>query len=207
MFGITTPCVEQCRKILEDAGYDFYPFHANGMGGPAMEALVDSGFFQGVLDLTTTELLQDMVAPGSGCLKRVEAAGRQGLPQVVVPGALDSSNVLVFDKDKFPGRRFHQHNAEVFLMRARPEDSRAVGKVLADKLNRATGKTVVVMPMGGFSLLSTHLPDPEADQALLDTLREELKPTVRLVTVDAAINDPAFARAVCREMMELLPLE
>lgn len=206
MFGITTPCVDMCRQILCAEGYDFYPFHANGMGGPAMESLIAEGEFDLVLDITTTELLQDMVVPGTGCAARVEAAGRAGIPQIVCPGALDSTNIFFTDVEKFPGRNMHPHNAEVFLMRARPEDEIAVGRILAEKLNRAKGPVEVVMPMGGFSKLSLRLPDPAADKALLDTLRRELKPEIPLLESSADINSPEFAQLLCAQVHRLLPL-
>ena len=206
MFGLTTPCVDMCRAALTRVGYDFYPFHANGMGGPTMEGLIAAGFFDLVLDITTTELLQDMVVPGSGCLNRVEAAGRKGIPQIIVPGAMDSTNIFFTEKERYPGRRFVQHNAEIFLMRARAEDEQAVGAVLAEKLNCAKGKVVVVMPMGGFSLLSKKLPDPDADLALLDTLQNRLDPKIPLVTSPCDINSPEFAQLLCEQVQALLPL-
>ena len=206
MFGITTPCVEACRQILTAEGYDFYPFHANGMGGPAMEALIAEGEFDLVLDITTTELLQDMVVPGTGCNTRVEAAGRIGIPQIVCPGALDSTNIFYLDAARFPGRKMHQHNAEVYLMRARPEDEAAVGTCLAEKLNRAAGPVRVVVPMGGFSKLSTWLPDPEADRAMLETLQKALRPEIPLIVSDQTINAPAFAELLCQQVREMLPL-
>ena len=172
-----------------------------------MEALIDQGFFDAVLDITTTELLQEMVVPGTGSGSRVEAAGRRGIPQIVVPGALDSINVLAAHSEDFPQRRFCRHNAEVLLMRALPREEREIAKQLAEKLNRAKGKTVVVLPMGGFSRLSDTLPDPLADQALRETLRQELDPSVRLVESARKINDPAFAGELCDLLAELLPPE
>lgn len=206
MFGQTTPCVDACRRILTQKGYDVYPFHANGMGGPAMEELIRSDFFDAVLDISTTEILQDMVCPGSGCLGRTEAAGEKGIPQVVAPGALDSTNILAADKDSFPGRQFHQHNAEVLLMRARPEDERNAAKVLAKKLNRAKGKTTVVVPMGGFSLLSEHIPDPEADKAFLDTLKEYLDSAIPVIESGERMNSRAFAELLCDTLTALFPI-
>jgi len=206
MFGQTTSCVDACRKRLAERGYDVYPFHTNGMGGKTMESLIDAGFFDAVLDITTTELLQDMVCPGSGCLQRVEAAGRRGIPQIVVPGALDSTNILAAEQDKFPGRRFHRHNAEVLLMRARPEDERAVASVLAEKLNRAQGAVVVAVPMGGFSRLSEFLPDPEADRAFLQTLQNELRSDILCKISEESINTPGFAALLCDTLGQLLPV-
>lgn len=206
MFGQTTPCVDACRRILTQKGYDVYPFHANGMGGPAMEELIRSDFFDAVLDISTTEILQDMVCPGSGCLGRIEAAGEKGIPQVVAPGALDSTNILAAHKENFPGRQFHQHNAEVLLMRARPEDERNAAKVLAKKLNRAKGKTIVVVPMGGFSLLSEHIPDPEADSAFLDTLKEYLDPAIPVIESGERMNSRAFAELLCDTLTALFPI-
>ena len=208
MFGKTTPCVEQVRKILERDGYEFYPFHANGMGGQAMEDMIATGFFDGVADITTVELLQDLIIPGTGCSRRVEAAGKAGIPQIVVPGAMDNINVFDGMKNQFPGRRFKRHNAEIWTMRSNAEENCRAGKILADKLNRAHGKTVLMLPLRGLSMVSgdgMELDDKEADHALFCTLKEHVSDQVEIVEIDAHINAPEFAEALCQQLEKYVP--
>lgn len=207
MFGITTPCIDACRRILTEAGYNFYPFHANGMGGPTMEKLIRQGFFDAVLDISTTEILQDMIVPGTGCSRRLEAAAEAGIPQIFVPGALDSINIFRDMLPGFEGRRFHRHNAEICLMRATKEEEICAADYVAEKLNRAKGKVEVVIPMGGFSELSREIPDGEADLAFLDTLRAELKKEIPVFVRDEHINEEPFAKYVCERLRALLPVK
>ena len=208
MFGKTTPCVEQVRKILEQDGYEFYPFHANGMGGQAMEDMITTVFFDGVADITTVELLQDLIIPGTGCSQRVEAAGKIGIPQIVVPGAMDNINVFDGMKNQFPGRRFKKHNAEIWTMRSNVEENCKVGKILADKLNLAKGKTVLMLPLRGLSMISgdgMELNDREADEALFRTLKENVSDKIEIVEIDAHINDSKFAEALCKQIENIVP--
>lgn len=208
MFGKTTPCVEQVRKILEQDGYEFYPFHANGMGGQAMEDMITTGFFDGVADITTVELLQDLIIPGTGCSQRVEAAGKIGIPQIVVPGAMDNINVFDGMKNQFPGRHFKKHNAEIWTMRSNVEENCKVGKILADKLNLAKGKTVLMLPLRGLSMISgdgMELNDREADEALFRTLKENVSDKIEIVEIDAHINDSKFAEALCKQIENIVP--
>ncbi|MEJ7618226.1 MAG: Tm-1-like ATP-binding domain-containing protein [Pyrinomonadaceae bacterium] len=148
MFGVTTPCVDILRKRLESSGYEVMVFHATGSGGQAMESLIDSGFVSGVADVTTTEWCDELVG---GCLsagpRRLEAAGRRGIPQVVSCGALDMVNFLAFDTVpvKFKDRTLYRHNAHVTLMRTTPDECAQLGRIIAGKLNRALGPTTLFL--------------------------------------------------------------
>src|SRR4051812_8947583 len=212
MFGVTTPCVDHARAVLEERGYEVLVFHATGTGGRAMEALVESGFLAGVLDATTTELCDELVG---GVLSagpdRLEAAGRRGLPQVVSLGALDMVNFgpRATVPERFAGRRFHVHNPMVTLMRTTPAENAARGARMAAVLSRAAGPTVVLIPRGGVSALDVPggpFHDPEADAALFGALAAGLAahPRVRLVERPEPINDPAFADAAARMLLDLL---
>ena len=125
MFGVTTPCVTRAREMLEERGYEVLVFHATGTGGRAMEALIAAGFLTGVLDITTTELGDELVG---GVLSagpdRLEAAGRAGVPQVVSLGALDMVNFGARDTvpPQFADRNLYVHNPTVTLMRTTPEE-------------------------------------------------------------------------------------
>ena len=142
MFGVTTPCVTVAREHLEALGYEVLVFHATGSGGRAMEALIRAGSLDGVLDVSTTELADEI---GGGVLSagpgRLEAAGAAGIPQVVSLGALDMINFGPLDTvpERFRSRNLHRHNASVTLMRTTPEENARVGRLIAAKLNNARG--------------------------------------------------------------------
>jgi len=214
MFGVTTPCVDRARLVLESEGAEVLVFHATGVGGQAMEGLVRDGQVAAVLDLTTTELADELVG---GVLSagpdRLEAAGRHGVPQVVSLGALDMVNFgpRATVPERFAARRFHQHNPSVTLMRTTPAENEALGRRIANSLGRARGPVVLLIPRGGVSALDAPgqpFYDPDADDALFSTLMAELasSPHVRLELRDEHLNDPSFARAAARALMEILPL-
>ncbi len=210
MFGVTTPCVTAARQQLEAAGYDVLVFHATGTGGRAMESLVDSGFIQGVLDVTTTEWCDEVVG---GVLAagpdRHGAAARRRVPQVVSAGALDMVNFHGMDSvpTAFAGRTFYRHTPSVTLMRTTPAECREIARRLAAQLNRSTAPVTLVLPLGGVSMIDAPgqpFHDPEADRVLFETLRASVAPHVRVVDVDAHINDPVFADSLVREMLAVL---
>lgn len=210
MFGVTTPAVTVARTWLQQAGYEVLVFHANGAGGKAMEALIRDGVIKGVLDLTTTELA-DELAGGilSAGPDRLEAAGALGLPQVVSLGALDMVNFGAIGTvpDRFKDRRFYRHNPHVTLMRTTAEECSELGAILARKLNRAKGPVAVYVPLRGTSSISTVggvFHDAGADRALIASLNANLDSAIACVTRDAAINDKEFALAMARELDALM---
>jgi len=199
MFGVTTPCVQTARDWLEARGYETIVFHATGTGGRAMESLIEEGVIDGVLDVTTTEWADELVggvlAAGAD---RLDAAAERGIPQVVSTGALDMVNFGPKDSisDEFDGRQFHVHNPQVTLMRTTPEENAELGRIIAEKLNAATGPTTLALPLGGVSMLDAEgeaFYDPEADDALFDALREHLDDDVEVIESPANINDDEFA--------------
>ena len=206
MFGVTTPCVTRAREALEALGYEVLTFHATGTGGRAMEALVNDGFLQGVLDATTTELCDDLVG---GVLSagpdRLEAAGRAGLPQVVSLGALDMVNFGARDTvpPRFEGRNLYVHNPSVTLMRTTRSECAELGRRIARKLSAATGPVALFVPLGGVSMIDApDMPfhDPDADAALFAALREHLDPRVEVIAMECNINDPEFATAMAEKL-------
>jgi uncharacterized protein (UPF0261 family) len=210
MFGVTTPCVTAARERLEKAGYDVIVFHATGSGGRAMEGLIADGYFQAVLDVTTTEWCDEVVG---GVLSagpdRLSAAARAGIPQVVSVGALDMVNFGGIETvpSKFAGRTFYKHNATVTLMRTTAEECREIGRRIAEKLNQATAPVTLVLPLRGVSMLDADgkpFHDPEADRALFESLRMHCGPRVTVRDVDAHINDPEFAVALVDELLSLV---
>jgi uncharacterized protein (UPF0261 family) len=211
MFGVTTPAVTRARERLEELGYEVLVFHATGTGGQSMEALVDGGFLAGVLDLTTTELADELVG---GVLSagpdRLEAAGAAGVPQVVSLGALDMVNFGPKDTvpERFAERNLYVHNPTVTLMRTTAEENAELGRRIAEKLNRAGSPTVLFVPLGGVSAIDVDgqpFHDPQADAALFDALREHLdRDRVEVREIDAQVNDPAFATAMADRLHELI---
>jgi uncharacterized protein (UPF0261 family) len=210
MFGVTTPCVTRAREALEAAGYEVLVFHATGTGGRAMEDLARGGFLKGVLDITTTELADELVG---GVLTagpdRLEAAGRCGLPQVVVPGALDMVNFGPPETvpERFRDRRFYQHNPTVTLMRTTPEEKAELGRMIARKLSQAKGPVTVLIPTRGFSAIDRSgqpFEDTAADAAFIEALRAGLGPSVRMLTLDRHINDTDFADACAGALLDML---
>jgi uncharacterized protein (UPF0261 family) len=210
MFGVTTPCVKRAREYLEDNGYEVIVFHATGTGGQAMENLVEQGIIDGVLDVTTTELADELVG---GVLSagpdRLTAAGETGVPQVVSTGALDMVNFGPIDDvpDEFEDRHLHVHNPQVTLMRTTPEENADLGHILAEKVNGATGPSAVFLPLGGVSMIDVEgedFHDPEADAALFEAIRDHLDDDVELVEMDTDINDEAFAVAMAEKLDSLM---
>ena len=214
MWGVTTPCVTTARERLEELGYDVLVFHQTGTGGRSMEEMIAGGFVDGVLDVTTTELA-DELAGGiwpSGP-ERLETAGRLGIPQVVSLGALD---VIVISStglpdplpERFRNRPIYLHHEALVATRATPEECRELGAVIARKLNSATGPTVLFMPLRGLSLLTTEgqvLHDHEGDEALFSALRDLVdRSRVELHEIDVDINDPQFALAIAERLHELV---
>ncbi len=206
MFGNTTACVTEARRIVEAAGFEVLVFHATGTGGRTMEALVASGMVAGILDITTTEWADELVGGilGAGP-QRLDAAAKAGVPAIIAPGCLDMVNFgePATVPAKFSARRFYQHNPQVTLMRTSPAECGELGRIIAAKVNRYVAPVTVLLPLGGISIISTPgqpFHDPEADRALFAALRTPLRPGTPVVEMDVTINDPAFARA-CAEAL------
>jgi uncharacterized protein (UPF0261 family) len=210
MFGVTTPCVTEARQQLEANGYEVVVFHATGTGGRSMEALIRDGFIAGVLDITTTELADELVG---GVLSagpdRLEIAGELGIPQVVSLGALDMVNFGPVETvpEKFRGRNLYRHNPTVTLMRTTAEETAELGRIMARKLSAARGPVAVFIPLRGTSMIAVEggpFYDPGADRALIENLEEGLGPGVEVQELDMDINDPRFARAMAERLDEMV---
>jgi uncharacterized protein (UPF0261 family) len=175
-----------------------------------MESFILDGLIAGVLDLTTTELADELVGGVlSAGRDRLTAAALRGVPQVISLGALDMVNFGPPETvpEKFRGRRFYQHNPTVTLMRTTPEENDALGKEIAHKASAAQGPTAVQVPLRGVSAIDAEGKPfwwPEADAALFQSLRNWMSPHVRLVELDRHINDPAFAEAAARTLLDLM---
>ena len=209
MFGVTTPCVEAAREVLERAGYEVLVFHATGNGGQAMESLIRDGMIAGVLDMTTTELADELVG---GVLSagpdRLTAAAACGVPQVVSVGATDMVNFgpPTTIPDKFATRKFYHHNPTVTLMRTTAEECRELGRMIGDRVSASRGPAAVVLPLRGVSAIDAEgepFDDPEARSALFNAIGASAGATER-IEVDAHINDEAFAVRAAEKLLELI---
>jgi uncharacterized protein (UPF0261 family) len=211
MFGVTTPCVEFARKYLEERGYEVLTFHATGTGGKSMESLVEGGFIEGVLDLTTTEWCDELMG---GVLNagpnRLEAAGKKGIPQVVSVGALDMVNFGPYDTvpKQFAARNLYKHNPTVTLMRTTAPENAQLGKIIAEKLNMASGDTVLMLPLKGVSMIDAPeqaFYGPEEDEALFNALRSNIdRSVVTLEEMPNHINDQVFAETAAQRLIDLM---
>ena len=210
MFGVTTACVTMLREALEPS-HECYVFHATGAGGRSMEKLADSGLVTVLIDLTTTEVPDFLVGGVFPCdADRFGAPIRTRLPYLGSVGAVDMVNFGAKDtvSPQFAGRNLYVHNPQVTLMRTTPEENRAIGRFIVERLNRMEGPVRFLLPLGGVSAIDVPgMPfhDPEADAALFGTIRAGFVPAPnrRLVEVQAAINDRAFADAVLAAFWEI----
>jgi len=209
MFGVTTPCVERARAVLEAAGFEVLVFHATGSGGRTLESLAEGGMLAGVLDITTTELADELVG---GFLtagpERLTAAGRAGIPQVVSVGALDMVNFhgLASVPERYRARKLYKHNDNVTLMRTTPEECVELGREIGTKLARSHGPALILFPSRGVSAIDAAgqpFDDPSARAALLAGLRET-HGDVPLIELDAHINDASFAETAAQQLLVMM---
>ncbi|HKZ08298.1 MAG TPA: ABC transporter permease [Methylomirabilota bacterium] len=210
MFGVTTPCVQAVTRALEER-YDCLVFHATGTGGQSMEKLVESGLLAGVIDVTTTEIADEIVG---GVLSagpaRLDAIARARVPYVGSCGALDMVNFWAMDTvpPKFRERKLYRHNANVTLMRTTPEECGRIGRFIADKLNRMEGPVRFLIPEGGVSLIDAPgkpFWDPVADKALFDAIVSGVRTGAnrKIVRLPHNVNDPAFVEALVANFGEI----
>ncbi len=210
MFGNTTQCVEECSRLLREKGFEVLAFHAVGVGGQTLEALVREGSIKAVLDITTTELADELChGVCSAGPNRLTAASEMGVPQVVVPGCLDMVNYGHLDTvpEQYKSRQLYSWAPDVTLMRTNEEENRTLGATIARKLNQSSGAVAVLLPLQGISVVSSKggtFHNPEVDQVLFDTLKEALDPAIQVIEVDANINDPSFAAEAVETLLKML---
>jgi len=204
MFGVTTPCVTMVREALEARGFDCLVFHATGAGGQAMEKLVASGMITGVLDITTTEVADEVVGgvfpAGPG---RFDAIVDAAVPYVLSLGALDMVNFGAMETvpPRFRDRKLHVHNANVTLMRTTAEENRLFARWIAGKINRSKSPVTLLIPEKGVSMIDAPgqpFYDPKADAALFEEIEKQLHATEsrQVRRLPYHINDAAFAQAL-----------
>lgn len=210
MFGNTTPCVTHARELLEQRGYEVLVFHATGAGGRTMEALIADGYITANLDITTTELA-DEVCGGvlSAGPDRMLASARRGIPTVLVPGCVDMANFWARETvpEKYRDRLLYEWNPNVTLMRTNVEENRKIGEMIARAANESTGPVVLLIPLRGVSQLDSPgaaFWDPDANRACFEAIKTNLKPGIRVIEMDHNINDPEFAEKAVELLLEML---
>ncbi len=210
MLGHTTPAVMRIRDALERAGHEPVIFHANGVGGPAMEKLAAAGALAGVIDYTLSEVANSLMGGLHATpADRLRVAGAHGLPQVLVPGCVDFFNQG--PRDTVPAeyrlRKSYYHNPVATLVRLEPDEMAELGRTVAERVNEAQGPVHVVAPTRGFSLADVEGGDlwyPEADAAFLEALGESLRPGIPLELVETHVNDPVLADLVAERYLALV---
>ncbi len=212
MFGNTSACVYKCAELLRAEGYEVFPFHANGVGGRTMESLILEGCFDAVLDVTTTELADDLC--GGVCSAgpdRLNAAAESGVLQVVVPGCLDMVNFAQQDTvpERYRSRELYSWAPSVTLMRTNKEENKILGERLAGKMNQSKGPVAIVLPAKGISQLDVEggiFYRPDTNGFLFDAIKENTKESIRVIEVDAHINDEEFSRMLVSTLLDMMTI-
>jgi uncharacterized protein (UPF0261 family) len=210
MFGNTTQAVDRARSVMEEKGYEVLVFHATGTGGKTMESLITDGYIMGSMDITTTELA-DEVCGGvlSAGPERCMAASRAGIPAVLVPGCVDMANFWGIDTvpEKYKNRKLYEWNPNVTLLRTNVEENTRIGQMIAAAANAATAPVAILLPLKGVSMLDSEggdFWDLEADQACYDAIKKNLTPGIPVIEIDHNINDPEFADKVAETLLDML---
>jgi uncharacterized protein (UPF0261 family) len=210
MFGNTTACVNHARELLEGEGYEVLVFHATGTGGRTMENLIADGYVTANIDITTTELADEVCGGAlSAGSDRLLASARQGIPTVLVPGCVDMANFWGRDTvpEKYRDRILYEWNPNITLLRTDIEENRRIGEMIATAANASTGPVTILIPLKGVSQLDSPggaFWDPEADGACYEAIKRNLKPDIPVVEVDHNINDPAFAENAVELLLNML---
>ncbi|WP_236980325.1 Tm-1-like ATP-binding domain-containing protein [Membranihabitans maritimus] len=210
MFGNTTTCVDYCRELLEDKGYEVLVFHANGVGGKTMESLIMEGVVHGVLDITTTELVDELC--GGVCSAgpdRLSAASEMGIPQVVAPGCMDMVNFAqpATVPPRYKDRQLYSWAPDVTLMRTNIVENKVLGKILAEKLNISRAPVRILLPQKGLSQIDSNegvFYDPDANRVLFDSIQSNICEEIDTIEVNFHINDPKFSELAVATLLDLM---
>ena len=210
MFGNTNACVGKCSALLREAGYEVFTFHANGVGGRTMESLIRENYFDAILDVTTTELADELCggicSAGPG---RLDAAAELGIPQVVAPGCLDMVNFAQVDTvpECYRNRQLYSWTPDVTLMRTNEQENQLLGELLVNKLSHSAGPVTIILPTKGVSQVDKEggiFYRPETDQVLFDTIKKNASGKIKVLEMDANINDEIFATVLVRELLVMI---
>ena len=210
IYGQTTPAALVIKPQLENRGYEVYAFHSNGTGGQAMEELAVEGLLDGIFDLSTHELTDEIFGGiHAGDAKRLLAGGLKGIPRLVIPGGLDIITLRELETVPEIYRRqpYVKHNPHITLVRLTVDQMIRVADVMAERLNQATAPVIVAIPNGGYSFYNRdglHFRNLEADQAFVRTLKARLKPEIEICELDGHVNDSIFIQAILSKFERLM---
>ena len=212
MLGNTNTAITAMQPLMKEAGYELVVFHANGVGGPAMEELAEAGQFVGIIDFTPNEMAANLVGGIHVANEnRLKVAGRLGLPQVVVPGCVD---FVVFHANTVPenlkDRPLYNHNPEYWLVRLNGDEMEKLGKKFADSLNESKGAVKVAIPGKGISIPNKPggvFFDPAADKRFMDQMQNNLKDDIEVTSFDMHVNDAEFGKAVGKLFIDMMNKE
>lgn len=210
VFGNTTLCVDTSSKHLKNRQFDVLTFHSVGTGGQTMESLIRDGYFDAVLDITTTELADELC--GGICSagpERLTAGSEMGIPQVVAPGCLDMVNFGSMDTvpAKYRDRKLFSWAPDVTLMRTNAEENYILGKIIAEKLNKSRAPVTVLLPLGGLSKIGGFgkvFHNPAIDKILFASIKDNVNDKIKVKEVDANINTEEFAKEAVNALLELV---
>jgi uncharacterized protein (UPF0261 family) len=213
IYGQTTPAALVIKPRLEAGGYEVFAFHCNGTGGRAMEELAVEGLLDGLFDLSTHEI-SDEIFGGihAADANRLLAGGLKGIPRLVVPGGLDIITLRELETvpEIYRNQPYVKHNPHITLVRLTVEQMVQVAEVMAERLNQATAPVFVAIPKGGFSFYNRdglHFRNLEADQAFVRTLKGKLKPEIEIRELDGHVNDSIFIEAILSIFEEMMRLQ
>jgi len=210
-FGFITPGAEATRHALERMGYEVVAFHANGIGGMAMEELAAEGYFHGILDLSTHELADHLLDGYCGDIgpQRFEPVPGQSIPRLVVPGGLDCA-VLEFTRNTVPEQ---YKDRKIFFydfrsaIRLNQDETCTLADQLSEKLNKDASNIKILIPLGGWSEADRKggpLYDPQLNQFFIQRLKEKLDAQIQIEEINHHINDQAFAAIAAQKMDEMI---
>ena len=210
VFGNTTLCVDKCSELLRDQEYEVMAFHSVGVGGRTMEGLTMDGCIDAILDITTTELADELC--GGICSAgpdRLTAAAKIGIPQIVVPGCMDMVNFGPLESvpEKYRDRQLFSWAPDVTLMRTNVEENRILGKTIAEKINKSKAPVTVLLPLGGLSKIGGPgevFHAPATDQELFSSLKSHANKNIKILEVNSNINTENFAAQAVKSLMEIL---
>jgi uncharacterized protein (UPF0261 family) len=209
MWGVTTPCVSKIQEILSArTDCETVVFHATGMGGPVMEHLIRQGYFSLVADITLPEVTIPLAGgqypknPG-----RLLGAANKGIPQIIVPGGVDMIESPLPIPEKFSGRPVYMHNPDLAFVRSSVQDNIQFGREIASRLNQSKGAATVILPLLGLSFNDREgnlFYNPEANEALFETLKKNLRKDIQVIEIRAHINDVEFANCISEQICKII---
>jgi uncharacterized protein (UPF0261 family) len=212
IYGQTTPAALAIKPQLEARGYEVFAFHCNGTGGQSMEELAVEGLLDGLFDLSTHEIT-DQIFGGihAGNDDRLLAGGVKGIPRLVVPGGLDIITLRELETVPviYRGQPYVKHNPHITLVRLTAPQMAKVADVMVERLNQATAPVIVAVPKGGYSFYNKdglHFRDIKADEAFIQTLKAKLKPEIEICELDGHVNDSIFIDAILAKFENLMQL-